>query len=220
MVPERFAVEYPLRCLELLNMLEPQARRAHLVGSFSLLVGAAAFVIPYERLQRRHPLKLAESEGGLSASLARFDSKKSDLFLTATAWRGVPLGEWRFSRIMKFPEYTSRWEDEDGSHPMSTDAKNSIETRRVGEVLRVLRNALAHGNVVYLDESGFETRGKHVQSLGFLSRYEESAESRAVSETYRLVVTTEENFLQFLKVWVVWLATFKEEEWSFSMAAE
>lgn len=220
MVPERFAVEYPLRCLQLLNLLEPQARQAKLVGSFSLLVGAAAFVVPFERLKPRHPLKLAESEGGLSASLARFDSKKSELFLTAAAWGGVQLGEWRFSRIMTFPEDTSRWQDEDGSHPMAKSAKNSIGRRRVGEVLRVLRNALAHGNVVYLDESGFETRGKPVQFLGFLSRYEESAEARAVSETYRLVVTTEENFLRFLKVWVTWLSEFKEKECSFSMAAE
>jgi hypothetical protein len=37
--------------------------------------------------------------------------------------------------------------------------------------------------------------------LAFLSRYEETGEERDAQETYRLVVTTEENFLHFVKAW-------------------
>ena len=69
----------------------------------------------------------------------------------------------------------------------------------------MVRNALAHGNVIYLDKDGFETIGATVQYLAFLSRYEETAEQREHSETYRLVATTEESFLAFVKCWANWL---------------
>ena len=32
---------------------------------------------------------------------------------------------------------------------MAVDTKNTIATRKAGEVLRVIRNAPAHGNIVY-----------------------------------------------------------------------
>jgi hypothetical protein len=103
---------------------------------------------------------------------------------------------------------TSRWSDEKGVHPMGKDAENSISKRRAGEVLRVIRNALAHGNVVYLNAEGYEERGTKVQYLGFLSRYEESEEQRKLAETYRLVATTEDAFLAFVKAWAKWISTF------------
>lgn len=56
MIPERFVVEYPQRCLELLEILEPMARARHLVGSFALLVASAIFVIPFERMKEQHPM--------------------------------------------------------------------------------------------------------------------------------------------------------------------
>ncbi len=51
MIPARFVVEYPQRCLDLIESLEPTARSRELLGSFSLLVAAAVFVIPYERME-------------------------------------------------------------------------------------------------------------------------------------------------------------------------
>jgi hypothetical protein len=91
---------------------------------------------------------------------------------------------------------------------MAKDSDNTIAQQRVKDVLRVIRNAFAHGNVVYLDENGSETRGAQVQYLAFLSRYEENQKQRKRAETYRLVVTTEEGFLHFVKAWAAWLAQF------------
>jgi uncharacterized protein YprB with RNaseH-like and TPR domain len=206
MIPQRFVVEYPKRCLALLEMLEPQARRENLVGSFSLLVASAAFVIPYARMQSRHPLHQPEQDSDLSGALRSLD--KHEKFLTAKFWDGAGAGDWRFSRIMENQNITAAWRDQSGFHPMSKSAENSIGKSNAGEVLRVVRNALAHGNVVYLDESGFETPGNLVTFLGFLSRYEETEGERASGETYRLVVTTEDNFLRFVRAWAVWIASF------------
>ena len=70
MIPARFDVEYPERCRQLLEALEPIARKDKLLGSFSLLVAAAMFTIPYERLKARHPLARQDREPPLMGVLA------------------------------------------------------------------------------------------------------------------------------------------------------
>lgn len=57
---------------------------------------------------------------------------------------------------------------------MSREALNKVADCKAGKVLRVVRNALAHGNVVYLNVDGLEVRGTEVQFLAFLTRYEET----------------------------------------------
>jgi hypothetical protein len=206
MIPERFVVEYPKRCLELLGMLEPMAREKEMIGSFSLLVAASIFLIPYERMQARHPLYQGR-DVKLDAALRRLDKKER--FQAADFWGGEPPKGWRFSRIMRNQNDTECWVDEKGKHPMASDAENTFEGRVAGDVLRVVRNALAHGNIVYLNEDGREQRNTKLQYLGFLSRYEETAEQKKLTETYRIVVTTEEEFLRFIKKWAGWVATFR-----------
>jgi len=83
-----------------------------------------------------------------------------------------------------------------------------MERRSIGEVFRVLRNALAHGNIVYLDQRGEETPGNRVEHLAFLSRYEETPEQREASETYRLVTVGEREFLDFVRSWASWVSMF------------
>src|SRR5580704_6901915 len=92
--------------------------------------------------------------------------------------------------------------------PSSGESANSVQYRKADDVLRVIRNALAHGNIVYLNERGFEQRDTKLQFLGFLSRYEEAKEA---SETYRLVTTTEDEFLRFVKVWAKWVSNFRDD---------
>ena len=66
--------------------------------------------------------------------------------------------------------------------------------------------------MLYLDEDGFETKGARVQFLAFLSRYEETKEQQDMAETYRLVVTTEEGFLSFVKAWAAWLDRIQADQ--------
>ena len=57
--------------------------------------------------------------------------------------------------------------------------------------------------------AAFEERDTKLQFLGFLSRYEETQERKAKAETYRLVTTTEDEFLRFVKLWAKWVSQFK-----------
>jgi hypothetical protein len=208
MIPQRFVVEYPERCLELLEMLEPMAGEKEMIGSFSLLVAASIFLIPYERMQARHPLYQGR-DVRLDRALRQLDKKEK--FQTAGFWGGEAPQGWRFSRIMRNQNDTECWVDEKGKHPVASDAENTFQGRVAGDVLRVVRNALAHGNIVYLNSDGKEKRNTKLQYLGFLSRYEETEEQKKLAETYRLVVTTEEEFLRFIKKWAAWVATFHDD---------
>lgn len=66
---------------------------------------------------------------------------------------------------MPRPNHVLAWRNEDDRRPMRPEAKSIIGRRNVGDVLRVVRNALAHGNVIYPDETGFARRGAKLQLL-------------------------------------------------------
>jgi hypothetical protein len=129
------------------------------------------------------------------------------VFLKAPFWRSEPEGRaWRQSRIVNGVDEVYGWLDQDGCDPRSEES-NTIQTRKASEVLRVLRNALAHGNLVYLDRDGQEIAGNQMVYMAFLSRYEETAAQREQAETYRVVITTEEAFLEFVKSWAEWIGS-------------
>lgn len=217
MIPERFVVEYPQRCMEILDMSEGLARERELLGSFSLIMASSLLLIPYERMKKAHPLGEAVREPEIYSAIRSVERKR---FLQTDFWGEVPPGEWRYSRILNDVNQTDRWQDADRRHPMDKDAVNGINDRDTGGIIRVLRNALAHGNVVYLDAEGFERRGAQVQYLAFLSRYEETEERREQGETYRLVATTEEGFIAFVKAWASWLCKLPYDQRLFADAAE
>jgi hypothetical protein len=202
-VPARFAIEYPQRALELIRLLEDQARKRELLGSFGLLAAAAVLTIPYERMNASHFLHREEQDHDLATHLKRLDKVK---FLEAPFWPKSPdANAWRQSRIMAAVDDVNRWRDEHGRHPLATEA-NTIAQRHASQVIRVLRNALAHGNIIYLDKDGREIAGNVMVYMAFLSRYEdERLEQR---HTYRVLVTTEDAFIQFVKAWAGWVSQF------------
>lgn len=205
MVPERFVTEYPARCRQLLDMLEGPAREADLVGSFALLVASAAFTIPFARMvEKAHPLGAPEDE-----LYDAVEGLKKQSFADAKFWNGAKPGFFRYAKIVTDSEDSLRWRNAKGEHPLA-----SSEAKDANVILRTIRNALAHGNVVYLNEEGFETAGERLVYLAFLSEHEKR-------DGYRAAIFDEETFLAFLKAWIEWLQTFPpERELKFAEAAE
>jgi hypothetical protein len=203
-VPSRFAIEYPQRALELIRLLEDKARQRDLVGSFGLLAAAAVLTIPYERMKASHFLHDEERDQDLATQIKKLETVK---FLSAPFWGSEDPGEWRQSRIMASVDQVDGWRDEKG-RPSLSEAANTIEGRKAAVVIRVLRNALAHGNIIYLDKDSREIAGNRMENMAFLSRYEEAEEQRKLAETYRVVVTSEGAFLRFVKAWASWVSSF------------
>lgn len=213
-VPSRFVIEYPERALELIGLFENIARRCDLMGSFGLLAAAAVLTIPYERMKASHFLHDEQHDYDLLAQIKKLEKEK---FLSAPFWQDGGPGKWWQSRIMGSVNQVDGWKDEQGQHSLSDDA-NTIAKRKAGEVIRVLRNALAHGNIIYLDKDRREIANNRMVYLAFLSRYEETKEQRELATTYRVVVTLEEEFLHFVKAWAKWVSSFPHDS-SMSEAA-
>ena len=171
------------------------------------MLASSILLVPWERANNRHPLKL-EHGGSLQEALKNLENRK---WLGADFWDGAGPGEWRFSRIMGDPNDTFGWQDEGGLPSFSKEA-NTVQKRKVGEVFRVLRNALAHGNIIYLDANGWETQDARVHHIAFLSRYEETEEQRASTETYRMVTVRESDFLPFVRAWAHWVVAHRQND--------
>jgi hypothetical protein len=99
------------------------------------------------------------------------------------------------------------WVDEKSCPSLGAEA-NTIKQRKAEEVIRVLRNALAHGNVIYLDKDNREIAGNRMVYMAFLSRYEEHTQAHQSTTTYRVVVTSADEFLRFVKAWANWVNSF------------
>ncbi len=207
MIPKRFATEYPERCLALLEAFEPTAHKADLLGTFSIMLASSILLVPWERANNKHPI-VQEQGSPFQDALKQLKKRR---WSDADFWQGAEPPRWRFSRIMGDPNDVAGWRDEGGRHSFSEEA-NTIDERTVDNVLRVLRNGLAHANIVYLDGQGHETAGNRVEYLAFLSRYEESPEQEGAPETYRVVVVGEGHFLQFVKAWAGWVARHHHHE--------
>ncbi|TPN29154.1 hypothetical protein [Mesorhizobium sp. B1-1-6] len=201
-IPHRLAAEYPNRCLQLINAVEGFAREHSLVGSFSLLAAAAVLTIPFERAQARHFLH-RERDDQMTAAIDQLSKVK---FASAPFWQGEGPVDWRQSHIKENANSVEHWVARDGKHPLAKDGQDFLPGKRAAEVLRVIRNALAHGNIVYLNKDGEEREGDLVHYLAFLSRYEEGADQQAQAETYRVIVTTEDEFLRFIRLWAAWIS--------------
>ncbi len=148
-VPTRFAIEYPQRVSELIDNFEGLARERDLLGSFGLLVASAVLTIPYERMKHGHFLYRVE-DADLGAA---FKSLEKGRFLEAEFWRGTNPGIWREYRItgdqIDEPEH---WKEIDtGLHPFEPEANDRIGGHSPENVIRLIRNALSHGNIIYLE---------------------------------------------------------------------
>lgn len=150
---------------------------------------------PLERLNARQPLHSAGHD--LVIGLKRIAGQR---WVEVGEWAAALPFRWRFARIMGDPNEVAGWRDERKVGSMAEEA-NTIGRRRAREVLRVIRNALTHGSIVYANENGHEVAGERVEWLGFLSRYGETPEQREAGETYRLVAAREADFLAFVKAW-------------------
>jgi hypothetical protein len=119
----------------------------------------------------------------------------------------------RYAEIStKQPEHAASWRNAAGVHPIKSSEVADGKT-----VLKAVRNALAHGNIIYLDESGEEKPGKRLHYIAFLSE----RRHRNCIVGYRVVIFDEESFLGLLKSWIAWLQTFPPETTlSFSEAAD
>lgn len=209
MIPERFSTEIPQRMRSLLDALEPIARQKDLLTSFTLMAAMPILIIPLERIAKnrvgpRNEINDVKKARNFSSAWTEVKSKKfTHEFLPSREERP----RWRYLIIPKIQiDNPTSWKDSLGRHPIQPGAINEIDAQDVENILTVMRNALAHGSIVFLDENGEEKPNRRVTFIAFVSRVQ--VQERP-SVDFRVLIVDEESFLTFLKRWTEWISKFE-----------
>ena len=202
MTPERFCTEVPLRMRRLLDVMYPMAEQHELTTSFTLMIAMPLLMIPLERTATRggDPANAINDVQISQSFVQALLLLKRSLFWVEFLQDPQLLRRWRFTDIRRRIDQPSQWRDSLDRHPMRPGARNDIKEQTVENVLMTVRHALAHGNVVYLNEDGNEAPGRPVTHMAFV------AKGRNASAPYRVVIVEELAFVDFLKAWADWLA--------------
>jgi hypothetical protein len=203
---KNFVQDFPNRCMDLLKLAEEPPRKKDREVTLALMVASAGFVIPFERL--RPPGKI-DNPVGDREKYSNYSEKLKNLM--DTNFRGSTL----------HPENVTDWQagslksiqgDPDGWQELSQD-KTLVEAKTVGNVLKEIRNALAHGNVF--------TKGNPISSVVFVSVDTKTSYKKTEGKEHHLIIDDEkiyvtekheikgysfvsmspESFLNFLKLW-------------------
>lgn len=198
--------DFPGRCIDILKHFEPEAKERGKEegqgGEVTLLLMAAssAFLIPYERMQSNHPSS---------------DSEQRSL-----SFNEALNTKWRRSLLSRDTEDTEKWrygftEAFNGGPTSWPSTDESVGKKDVSEVLAIIRNALAHGNL--FADGDPSTRDSQIQSLRLYSkkrenqRYENCNQSVGSVTGYKYLDIPVCGFKQFLSNWVGLLPTLNKE---------
>lgn len=226
--PQHYGIELPKRCLTLIDELWGTASQIRggdrpdlgpLTTTFLVSMSMPIINLPVERIERQ-------------IGLGDFEGYVDDRYLSAEAvdaFRDVIMrgslgdtpfyqhGAWRFSEYRGEPLNLARGLPEDLASALDRpDAAEAAAAMNANQWMSILRNALAHGGIVYLDDHGRSTYDKPVKMVGFASGkfangtcpYAKNEDCRGIRgdlTALRIMRISEEDYRDFLRKWVAWL---------------
>jgi hypothetical protein len=217
--PANYSLELPERCLLLLDGLWPQAQATFqpnhrnlgpLTSTFLISMSMPIINLPIERIER--------CDGGENLHYANdrpIDPKAAEA-ITEILQKGflkdAPFfvdGAWRFvnSDSPPFPNIAHGLPEPIAEKLCEADAARSAANMPVSQWSSILRNALAHGGVAYLDEHGKSCYEKPVKMYAFVSgKYDEACnEKKKPLIKVNFLRISETDYYDFLRRWVDWL---------------
>jgi len=212
--------------LRLIDALLPTARDVRMPGeedagplvtTFILAMSTPVLTLPIERVERHYG---AETEGyvddrHLSAGVAEAVNEnlggsplRKSKFFQQNTWRfGAMPYQAGLNFARHFPkELVESLGDEIALHEAARMPASKWAS--------CLRNALAHGGVVYLDAEGRQSHGQPTEHLAFVSG--KPTEDRSSFEEIRVLRISRDDYIGFIRRWVEWL---EESGLSFELAA-
>jgi hypothetical protein len=213
--PRHFSLELPQRCLQLIEELWPCAETIRpefkpelgaLTTTFLISMSMPIINLPVERIER---YKDAKDQGyaddrHLNAGMARAIAdvlgghkfKKAPFFIS-DAWSFATRdAESLFNIADLIPD--------DLAIELGTErAIDRAAQMPTSQWCSVLRNALAHGGIAYLDDAGASSFNKPVKMYAFISGKFDDDEDTLIG--LNILRISESNYRAFLKKWVRWL---------------
>lgn len=226
--PQHFGIELPHRCLTLVEELWDKAAQVRggerpdlgpLTTTFLMSMSMPIINLPVERIERQ--IGLGGAEGYIDD---RHVSRDAVAAFQDTIHRGrldqAPFfkdGEWRFVRHEGRPVNFARELPEDIAARLDEpEALTRAANLPAGQWNSALRNSLAHGGILYLDERGRSSHGQPVKMLAFVSGKfangvcpnKEGKECRGIRgnlTAVNILRINESDYRDFLRRWVSWL---------------
>ena len=211
--PTNYSVELPQRCLRLMRELRPYAKRVYGEGDKGLGPLSVTFLVTmsmpmlnipleriYQHLAKPEAPKLSDDRGrdqgvttAVQAEISAQKELKDAAFFTGEEWRYVAHRLPVQNIANGLPTFIAATLNE----PEALSRARSLDTETWS---RVLRNAMAHGGIAYLDAKGTTNSAEAVQMLCFCS----------INHPYnptemRFLRISVDDYNRFLDNWVTWL---------------
>ena len=217
--PRNYSLELPKRCLMLLDSLWPHAQTIFqaeqpdlgpLTSTFLISMSIPIINLPIERIERRigdedrhYANDRPVNPAVVSAIVKTLQERplRDAPFFKDGAWRFVACRTPPSLNIANgLPEAIA-----DGLGSIGAE-KNAAEMQ-ASQWCSILRNALAHGGIAYLNEQGRSSYGEPVKMYAFVSgKYDqESKEKPKPLTAVNFLRISEIDYRDFLRRWVYWL---------------
>jgi hypothetical protein len=209
--PRHYSVEIPQRCLQLIDELWPYAEKTQqpnhpelgaLTTTFLISMSMPIINLPIERIERH---RSAEIEGYA-------DDRHIDALLTVAVntilggqeLRKAPFyshGAWSFANYSdETPVNVARSLPNDLAQELCREtAVAKADKMPASQWCSILRNAMAHGGIAYLDEFGQTTYGRPVTMYAFVSGAFTDEQALIGLNVLRI---SEKHYRLFLRKWV------------------
>lgn len=214
--PLHYSLELPQRCLQLIDELwqhaesirqKDQPELGALTTTFLISMSMPIVNLPVERIER-HLAAIDQAyaddrhiDEGVSAEvLAVLGGQELGKapFFTPGAWSFVSCSNDALFNI------ANGLPDDIASQLGSEEASRNASKMATGQWSSVLRNAMAHGGIGYLDDEGRSSYGRQVAMYVFVSgKYDRDNRDKLMG--LHLLRISEENYRAFLRKWVNWL---------------
>ncbi len=179
-----FISDYPRRCGELLETFRHDVRGWREV-TLMLSLASSGLIIPYERLkQSKTPHPSGDSE--------KYDNAREKLEIlgkTTFLKSGFCMGNnssWMIGKTSSISGDIEAWK-------FSKDLKSISAKKTFGSLIKVIRNALAHGNIF--------TKGNPIEHIVFLSSVQKGCDEKGRDEKFNFLQVSIEDFDYFIKAW-------------------
>jgi len=210
--PAHYSLDIVARCRELIERLEPVVRNGApgddkhggpLTTTFLLAMATPMIGLPIERIFKAKEADLVADDSdlneGLSQEVHRVLGGKLK-FEEAAFSKGI---DWRLVRNVA-PFNIAVWEATHHFDELSHDDARVTANRTPADfMIRHVRNALAHGGIVYLDGKG-RMSDSRAEMLGFVSSKKDHKSQKVTG--LHISRVSEADFRRFLLAWADWIA--------------
>lgn len=215
-IPQSYSRELPERCLQLIEALLPHAEGVYMPGkshlgplttTFLLAMATPMILLPLERVKRHrcgaHGAYMNDRfvDEALAAAVDEALGGKSlrhSPFFTAGHWRFATMPYGGENVALHFPAPLEQALTDDAAASAAADMPAE-------QWASCLRNALAHGGIVYLDEHGRQIYGGRASLLAFVSARYPRGEGPPLPDQLMGLRIAEADFLAFLRSWADWM---------------